>query len=158
MVGTEQTPTRIDFEPGVYGLDYETKGRYLGEVYSQKWGNGPTCIYEEGDKIYKLTSGLVDGLQVEGKYFVYELNLRESGLSIAELRNTETMRRVIEENKGRITKTQLEIGKDYRIVRGILHQPCGKGILRIEVPSGYEEDKMIETDKASLSDYFEDKS
>lgn len=154
MDTAEPVPQRIDFERGVYGLNYETKGRYLGEVYSQIWGAGPTCIYEEGKKIYTVTSGLVEGVPVEGEYFVYELDLRGSGLSIAELKNPETMKRAIEERRERITKTPLERGKDYTVVKGILHQPCGKGILRIEVPSGYLEDKIIEADEVNLSGYF----
>lgn len=147
--------TRIDFGPGVYGLDYETQGgKYLGEVYSQVWGNGPTCVYEGGTKIYRLISGPVEGVAVKGKYLVYQLDLRGNGISIAELKDPQTMNGVIEANRVKITKVALKIGKDFIISPWILHQPCGKGILRIEVPGGYEPDKMIETDGVNLSEFF----
>lgn len=153
----EQPPERIDFAPGVYGLNYETQGRYLGEVYSQVSGNGPTCLYDEGEKIYILRSGDVEGKFVEGEYVVYELDLRDLGKPVSELKDSNILTAVIDSRKEQIRLVQLEIGKEHRILPGVLHQACGKGILRIEVPSGYIPEKVIETDEIDLSSKIETK-
>jgi len=148
---TEQTPTRIDFAPGVYGEDYKTQEKYLGIVYSQSEGPGPTCFYEEGTKTYTVNSGEVDGVFVQGEYVVYELDLRDLDRPISDLKDNGLLREIIEKRKEEIRIKKLELGKKYKIPSGILHQPVGKGILRIEVNKGYFPEKVIENNEIDLS-------
>lgn len=157
IAGADVTPERIDFGPGVFGLDLlKQDGMYLAEVHSNQIGNSPTCLYSEGDKTYEVEDVDIDGEKVTGEYEIYELDLRTIGnFSIEALKDEMTLKKLIQSNKGSIKVRKLRNGESHFIPKGILHQARGKGLLKIWVPSGYENKKMIEADGIALSDHYQ---
>ncbi|RJQ24754.1 hypothetical protein C4577_07010 [Candidatus Parcubacteria bacterium] len=149
-----KSPIRIDFGPGIYGLDYiRTDGKYYGEVYSKNIGNGPTCLNSQGEKTYTLRSGNVDGVYTDGNYIVHELDLREAGIPFDEMRDPKKLAKIIQARQNQIKSHKLVVGEACKIPGMVLHQPCGKGILQIKVDSGYVPETVIESDDIDLSSF-----